>query len=522
MQKLLKTMLVLFAVCGSISAQNILSLNVSTTSYKGHSLAYELDLHRDRIYDIDSLIVSGTISTSDYSRMSKLCQLGKLKGIDLSHCYTENNIIPSYAFNPDMVNSDDGRYKSHLEYISLPCNIEVIGDCAFRCTNLRSLNLVRRIRTVGDDVFDGCDQLKQVFVRQLTPTEDIGIKLSSLPESVTVYIPQGTKSLYEQSTGWKGVRNLVESDSAYRIRSLSVEAGSLKSALGDENYRIDSLTVTGKLNKTDLSVLVENVQNGFLTGFDLSGCALDETTNSFSGNFGFSGFRGQRNLFYVQLPNNVEVIQGSAFRGSGLRQISFPSSLKKVMSWAFSRCFSLSGDIRLPEGTRYLADKCFLEAYNIKDIYLPSTLDSISSDIPLNLCSPNPYEEGKAHKFYVNRMTPPKVCPIVDDYYNNPFAYDTEEEQTLRNSKLYVPIGAKENYEKARFWQDFPEIIETAELTGTSASIQGVKTVCDNGLTEVYTLSGHLVSNGMQMPRLQKGLYIVKTGGKTRKVRVNE
>ena len=77
----------------------------------------------------------------------------------------------------------------------------------------------------------------------------------------------------------------------------------------------------------------------------------------------------------------------------------------------------------------------------------------------------------------------------------------------------------KKNFENMEGWNDIPEIIETPELTGVTASVKGVvdRSVL-GGMTEVYTPSGRLVAKGEDLPVLPKGLYIVKTGGQTRKV----
>ena len=123
-------------------------------------------------------------------------------------------------------------------------------------------------------------------------------------------------------------------------------------------------------------------------------------------------------------------------------------------------------------------------------------------------------------------MTPPdylKYSEEEDSEYCTLFSDNTYEEWALSGWKLYVPVGAKKNFENARYWCDIPEIIEPPELTGGVTAVNAVRTVGDKGLTEVYTLGGRLVSKGRDLPRgLAKGLYVVKTGGKTQKMLINE
>ena len=515
MRTFLMTLLALLSVFESVSAQKILKIYAREDPNSERTIESELKHYGDEAYQADSLIVSGFLFPEEFSLLSKLCQLGNLKGLNLSKCVVKDNTIPDYAFNPNNVNSADGEYVSHLEYISLPQELHTIGERAFSNTNLRSIEIKRGIINISKGVFDGCNQLKQVTVRQPIPIPRLGEELSSLSHKVTVYIPQGSKSLYEESESWKGI-NIVESEDAFRIRSLTINAGGLREALGTDIYRVDSLKVYGSVNRNDVTELAKSVKIGLLTGFDLSECtAVGDAIR-------LGGFRAHRDLMYARIPNNVEVIYGNAFNTTSLREIILPPSLKIIYSRAFCNCRLVRGELRIPEGTQYVDDNSFNGDFQLRNIYLPSTLDSIATG-SFDISMPSLGERGKPDcNLYVNRMTPPKTALWQDGFCYSPFAFDGYEEWTMSGYRLYVPIGAKENYKKALFWQDFPEIIETAELTGSSTDIQAVKNISDNGLTEVYTLSGRLISKGKAMPRLTKGLYIVKSAGTTRKVQISE
>ena len=287
----------------------------------------------------------------------------------------------------------------------------------------------------------------------------------------------------------------------------------LSSVFGNDNLHIDSVAITGPLTADDLYLLGENCGKGLLEGINLENSQLegDSLNNAFS---------GRTLLRYVTLPKNLKTIGSSAFYNTGVLSVEIPSTVEKISTEAFARCSSLTGTFQIPEGVTSVGYGAFQGMNNIQSLYIPSTLNTVQ-EYSLSLSYPFYSLYAEDCSIYINRMTPPLFAPLrYDDC--GPLCYETTTEKSLKGWKLYVPVGAKQNYENAEYWKDIPEIIETAELTGTSAGIQGVKTVCDNGLTEVYTLSGRLVSKGMQMPRLQKGLYIVKTGGKTRKVRVNE
>ena len=516
MKKTLMTLTALLSMGVAMNAANILRVSVRTVMRPNQTLKMELDHYGEKVYDVDSLVVSGTLTANDFPEMSKLCQIGALKGIDLSGSTVDDRSIPVYAFLPRMVNGD-GEYKSRLEYISLPSNIDSIGERAFSTTSLKSIEISRGVEKIGNGIFEGCDQLQHVVVRQLRPTDKLGYELNSLPEGATVSIPTGTAALYEASEGWKGVRNLKESDTAFRIHSVHVGEGGLQSAWDDACGRADSLVLTGRLSGADFKSLKSHITNGRVTGLNLEGCTVEDNM------IPSSAFQRVKNLWYVTLPAGIDSIGVRAFRFSGLRQIVLPASVKSLDVEAFARCTEMTGDIRIPEGMRKMAHDCFFGCYKVKNIYVPSTLDSVSEST-LNISLPG---EGKpVCDLYVNRMTPPTFYLYDSDgevLYGGPLAYDGQAEWALSGWKLYVPVGAKKNFENAQYWCDIPEIIETPELTGGVTAVKPIHAVDDKGLTEVYTLGGRLVSKGRDLPRgLAKGLYVVKTDGKTQKMLINE
>ena len=184
MRTLLMTMLALLSVCGSASAQKILKIYARESMNSERTIESELKHYGDEAYQADSLIVVGYLFPEEITMLSKLCQLGNLKGLNLSSCVINGNKIPDYAFNPDKVNGMDGEYVSHLEYISLPRELHTIGERAFSNTNLRSIEIKRNIVNISKGVFDGCSQLKQVTVHQTVPTPRLGEELSRVSRKI--------------------------------------------------------------------------------------------------------------------------------------------------------------------------------------------------------------------------------------------------------------------------------------------------------------------------------------------------
>ena len=516
MRKSIMTMLAFLSVLGSVEAQNknIVTIESRTASEPDMGVDAILNFHGDEYkYSIDSLIIRGEVKAEDFKVLSECCQNGHLRGIDMSECKIENNEIPALAFLPVNANGESSGFKTHLEYITLPKYLKTIGERAFEETDLKSFVFYREMTNVGNGAFNHCQDLHTFIVRQTEPQSCIGYALSALPSTSTVYIPKGTKTKYQQTKGWANVKNLTESEIAYNVKTVTMTGQPLSSVFVDDNMHIDSVAITGALTVNDLYLLGENSRKGLLEGINLEGSQLEGDSLN-------NAFAGSKLLRYVTLPKTLKTIGQSSFYNTGVLSVEIPSSVEKISTEAFARCSSLTGTFSIPEGVRSICYGAFQGMNNIKSLYIPSTLNTVQ-EYSLSLSYPfyNLYAEDCC--IYINRMTPPLLIPLrYDDC--GPLCYETTEEKSLKGWKLYVPVGAKQNYENAEYWKDIPEIIETAELTGSSTDIQAVKNISDNGLAEVYTLSGRLISKGKAMPRLTKGLYIVKSAGTTRKVQISE
>ena len=134
---------------------------------------------------------------------------------------------------------------------------------------------------------------------------------------------------------------------------------------------------------------------------------------------------------------------------------------------------------------------------------MPSTLESVGYG---TLC----FIDDFGYSIYSNRMTPPGY---VGKDAGNPFSplLDMEEPLVLYGWNLYVPVGAKEKYQADEKWKWFENIIETPELNGQGAGIEGIRTeTTDNGsATRIYTLDGRRIATGTGISSLPHGMYIV-------------
>ena len=174
-------------------------------------------------YDIDS---DGELS---YTEAAKVNDLGWLS---YSYFQGQKSIISfdelKYFTNiPDIYgNTFEGC--TNLESIVLPKNLIHIYYRAFRnCSKLTSINIPEFVTTIGETCFYGCKALRSVTVLNPDPSSiSLGENVfGNVPiDKCTLYVPYGSKKLYEQAAVWKDFGTIVEVRSHTQPKFSPVEA----------------------------------------------------------------------------------------------------------------------------------------------------------------------------------------------------------------------------------------------------------------------------------------------------------
>ena len=121
-----------------------------------------------------------------------------------------------------------------LESVVLPDNITALPEACFNfCMSLSTVTLPKHLKSIGKDAFCGCvmstvtipaevtsiakgafecDGLKSV-VSLITEPFDLGSSKNDVFSTCdTLYVPKGTKALYEAKQGWKDFAHILESE----------------------------------------------------------------------------------------------------------------------------------------------------------------------------------------------------------------------------------------------------------------------------------------------------------------------
>jgi hypothetical protein len=97
---------------------------------------------------------------------------------------------------------------------TIPSGVETIYCDAFADCTFSSITLPASITAIEEDAFDGCYQLMSIISEIMKPCAINHYAFSySVYEQATLYVPLGTKDLYEATEGWNNFQNIVEMES---------------------------------------------------------------------------------------------------------------------------------------------------------------------------------------------------------------------------------------------------------------------------------------------------------------------
>ena len=351
-------------------------------------------------------------------------------------------------------------YCSGLTSVTIGNCVTSIGNSAFKgCTGLTSIEIPSSVTSIGEYAFYGCKGLTSV----------------KIPNSVT-------------SIGGNAFEGCEVLKTVINYSSLTINKGATSN--GYAGYYANK--VINAPNGTIEADFVFGKPNGVNTLIEYLGNDTELTlpVNYKGENYviGNSAFNGCSSLTSIEIPNSVTSIGNSAFNGCS--DLTIILNCKRVGNF-FGSNTSIS-EIVLGSNVIGILDNAFGSCSGIKSIKCTSA-------------------------------QPPKVGSgnFTSSHY--------------QNVVLYVPKGSLATYQAADVWKEFWEIEEfettdiyevvedetpTFEFTAGGIQLTGA----EGKVVAVYTTNGALVekidSYAGEEIMLDKGVYIIRVGGKAVKVKL--
>ena len=116
---------------------------------------------------------------------------------------------------------------SKLTSVTIPSSVTYINSWAFQdCYSLTSVIIPNSVTSLGGGCFSGCSRLTSVYMNAFKPLSIMYDEFTNR-RNATLYVPVGTKVLYENANYWKDFRIIIELEGAVIPHDLAACAGGL-------------------------------------------------------------------------------------------------------------------------------------------------------------------------------------------------------------------------------------------------------------------------------------------------------
>ena len=250
------------------------------------------------------------------------------------------------------------------------------------------------------------------------------------PSSATLYVPVGTKALYQASEGWTMLSGIYEGEP----QEITLSDGLIYSyitgehvanVIGWENLDSDDLTIRSIVEINGENYSVKSVGSN---AFNNCGSIISLTIENGVETIGNSAFNWCYQLKAVNLPSTITSIGNNSFSGCKLSSVILPEGVQQVGSYSFSNCSELN-NVVLPSTIKSIGEGAF---WGLRGLYAVTSYIKEPFDINESVFALEQKWDEQEQKYYY----------------------------TPSSATLYVPVGTKSSYEALEGWNMFNEIVE--------------------------------------------------------------
>ncbi|MCQ2612783.1 MAG: leucine-rich repeat protein [Treponemataceae bacterium] len=260
------------------------------------------------------------------------------------------------------------RNLNSLKFVIIPGNVKEVQQSAFYGDKaIEEIVIEEGVETLVQYCFYGLP-LKKITL----PSTIKSIEANALPKSAVVICPPNS---YAEDFA---LQNGNEVPSAFNLSNgvLTIKEG-IKS-IPDEKYmgntEIREVVIPSTITKIGGSAF-KNCTNLTKVTYKATSC----TSAGSGGNNVTAAFVGCTKLSQLIIADGVTILPANIFREcAALKQVTFPSSLKKINSSAFYK--SGLEEVVIPEGVEEILSSAFGGITNLKKVALSSSLTSIANN----------------------------------------------------------------------------------------------------------------------------------------------
>ena len=336
---------------------------------------------------------------------------------------------------------------SSLTSVTIPDNVTMIGEWAFRETQLTNVTIPNSVTTIGECAFYGCYNLTNIVIPN-SVTKIASATFSNCVDLTNVIIPNSVATIEESA--FFGCEKLTNITIGNNVTLIGRNA-----FYGCKN--ISNITIPNS---------VKTIGSGaFSNCYNLTNIVFGESVTE----IGFGTFYNCTSLTSVTLPNSLLTVGDAAFyacekiekfigkyaedngrclimdnkiiayaNASGTTYI-IPDNVTSIGECAFYYCYNLTS-VTIPNSVTIIGNGAFFDCRNLTSLTIGENVSEIGCEA-FDFCD-------YLKRVDIKTTTPPILDFPIFQYCN-------------KDLKVYVPAESIETYRTTEYWKDLNLYTET-------------------------------------------------------------
>lgn len=276
--------------------------------------------------------------------------------------------IANYAFSNNR----------NLSTVIMQNGVQTIGSNAFYNTYIQSVYLPGSVTSIGNYAFSNSSKLISVKTALSSPVS-ISDNVFSNASNATLYVPQGSKDLFDHADNWKAFSQIAE----YPEASVISFADATVKDICVSNWDFNG---DGELDEDEAKEVIE-IGTSFQSNTEIT--SFDELHYFINlKHLTASAFSGCTNLASITVPACLTTIGNYAFLNTAWLNAQ-PDGLVYIgnVLYSYKGTMPANTKIVVKDGTTSICDRAFYNQTGLIDIELPNSLISIGSEMDGNVFS---------------------------------------------------------------------------------------------------------------------------------------